>query len=326
MMRSLAWARSSVTLLASAASLSFLAASLLAAQTAKGDPPSLEAQNREIPRRSGLPAPEPVEPPPKQVRFIADPLLDGAVLSLTLGTGALSEAILATGEIKPQPPGDPAKLLSFDRATVDQPPVAMWGTVSAIGLFSALGFAAVDPVLSGFRDGTETAIVDAVIYAETVSVTWTTTNLAKIAFRRPRPSAYREAQRLREAGVPETEIPSRITDTSSALSFFSGHGSTTAGIAATASYLAFARAPGTPRPWITLGVGAVVTTVTCVGRVQSGEHFPTDVIAGAMAGFGIGILVAHSHRAEAPLQRPIWIGAAPIDDGGIVTVSGFGLF
>ena len=97
---------------------------------------------------------------------------------------------------------------------------------------------------------------------------------------------------------------------------------TTAAVAATASYLAFARAPGTPRPWITMGVGAAVTTVTCVGRVRSGEHFPTDVIAGAMAGFGIGILVPHSHRAEAPTQRPIWIGAAPIDDGGIITVSG----
>jgi membrane-associated phospholipid phosphatase len=163
--------------------------------------------------------------------------------------------------------------------------------------------------------------VDAVIYAETVSITWTTTNLAKIAFRRPRPSAYREAQSLRDAGVPEAEIPTRITDTNSALSFFSGHGSATAAVAATASYLAFARAPGTPRPWITLGVGAAVTTLTCFGRVRSGEHFPTDVIAGAMAGFGIGILVAHSHRAEAPTQRPIWIGAAPVDDGGILTVS-----
>lgn len=309
MTRSLALARRSVRL---------LVAALLAAPTAMAHP---AAETREVPRRSGLPPPEPVQPPPEKVRFIADPLLDGAVLSLTLGTGALSEAILATGEIKPQAPGDPAKLLSLDRAAVDQTPVPMWGTVSAIGLFSSLAFAAIDPVLSGFRDGTETAIVDAIIYAETVSITWTTTNLAKIAFRRPRPSAYREAQRLRDAGVPEAEIPGRITDTNSALSFFSGHGSTTAAVAATASYLAFARAPGTPRPWITLGVGTVVTTVTCVGRVRAGDHFPTDVIAGAMAGFGIGILVAHSHRAEAPTQRPIWIGAAPIDDGGIITVS-----
>jgi membrane-associated phospholipid phosphatase len=315
------WVRSSLRLRSSAGGLLF--ASLFAAQTARANPASLPTvQQREVPRRVGLPAPEPVQPPPEHVHFIADPLSDGAVLSLTLGTGALSEAILATGEIKPQAPGDPAKLLVFDRAAVDQTPAGTWGTVSAIGLFSAFGFAALDPILSGFRDGTETAIVDAVIYAETVSITWTTTNLAKIAFRRPRPSAYREARRLREAGVPETEIASRITDTNSALSFFSGHGSTTAGVAATASYLAFARAPGTPRPWITLGVGALVTTVTCVGRVRSGEHFPTDVIAGAMAGFGIGILVAHSHRAEAPTQRPIWIGAAPVADGGIVTVSG----
>jgi len=260
--------------------------------------------------------------PPERVRFIADPLSDGAVLSLALGTGALSEAILATGEIKPQAPGDPSKLLSFDRAAIDQTPVPMWRTVSAIAMFSAIGFAVADPILSGFRDGAEAGILDAVIYAETVSITWTTTNLAKIAFRRPRPSAYREARKLRDAGVSEAEISSRITDTNSALSFFSGHGSTTAAVAATAGYLAFARAPGTARPWITLGLGALVTTVTCVGRVKSGEHFPTDVIAGAMAGFGVGILVPHSHRAEPAVRRPIWIGGAPVDDGGLVTVSG----
>lgn len=282
----------------------------------------LAARRRELARRSGLPPPKPVLPPPERTRFIADPLSDGALLSLGLGVGALSEAILFTGELTPQAPGDPSKLLSIDRGAVDQASDSGWVTVGSVGLLSAFGFAAVDPVLSGFRSGSEAGIVDAFMYGETLSITWATTNILKIAFRRPRPSAYREARALREGGVPQGEIADRITDTNSALSFVSGHASVTAGVAATASYLAFSRAPGTPRPWITMGAGGVVTALTSLARVRSGDHFPTDVIAGSMVGFGIGILVPHAHRAESATRRPVWIGAAPADDGGFVTVSG----
>jgi membrane-associated phospholipid phosphatase len=315
--------RRSPKFFASAAQLVLLATLPAAAQDAT--PTAAEdaaARKREETRKSGLPAPAPVLPPPERVRFIADPLSDGAVLSVALGIGALSEAILNTGEIKPQVPGDASKLLPLDRGAVDHAPVAAWATVSSIGLVTALGFAAVDPVASGFRDGAEAGIVDAFIYGETLSITWSTTNLTKIAFRRPRPSAYRKAQPLRDAGATEVEIAEQFTDTNSAMSFFSGHASITAAVTATASYLAFTRAPKTPRPWVTLGVGTLVTALTCVGRVQAGEHFPTDVIAGAMVGFGIGILVPHLHRAEPVLRRPVWIGAAPVDGGGVLTASG----
>jgi membrane-associated phospholipid phosphatase len=284
-------------------------------------PQDVAVRKREQTQGSGLPPPEPVLPSPERVRFIADPVSDGAVLSLALGTGALSEAILSTGEITPQLPEDRSVLLSIDRNAVDQKPIAAWGTVSNVGLLSAIGFAAADPVLSGFRDGSEAGIVDAFIYGETLAITWSITNLTKISFRRPRPSAYRDAQQLRDTGR-EAEIPDFFTDTNSALSFFSGHASITAAVSATATYLAFSRAPGTPRPWITLGAGGLLTALTCVGRVQSGEHFPTDVIAGAMAGIGIGILVPHVHRAEPATRRPVWIGAAPVPDGALVTASG----
>jgi membrane-associated phospholipid phosphatase len=267
-----------------------------------------------------IPQPKPEETPPTRIRFVAEPVSDGAILSLSIGVGAISGAVLGTGEIVPQQPQSVDRLLRIDRGAVTTTPSRTWDRVSDLGPISAFGFAAIDSVLSRFRHGPDAGVADAFIYAESIAVTWGMTNLAKIAFRRPRPSAYREQQQLYDQYGKEAAPD--ITDTNSALSFYSGHTAFTATVGATATYLAFARAPHSPRPWITLGVSAAMTTLTAVGRVRSGEHFPTDVIAGAMVGAGIGILVPHLHRSDDTKQRPVWIGAAPGPGGGSVSAGG----
>ncbi|HEU4534398.1 MAG TPA: phosphatase PAP2 family protein, partial [Polyangiaceae bacterium] len=267
-----------------------------------------------------IPKPKPEETPPARIRFVAEPISDSAILSLAIGVGAISGAVLGTGEIVPQQPQSVDRLLSIDRGAVTNEPDRSWDRISDVGASSAIGFAALDSILSGFRNGPDAGVADAFIYAESIAVTWGMTNLAKIAFRRPRPSAYREQQELYDQ-YGKDNAPN-ITDTNSALSFFSGHTAFTATVGATATYLAFARAPRTPRPWITLGMSVLVTTLTGVGRVRGGEHFPTDVIAGAMAGAGIGVLVPHLHRADDAKQRPVWIGAAPGPGGGSISAGG----
>lgn len=273
------------------------------------------------PALAAPPSPHPVEPPPAQLSFVADPVADGAVLILGCGTAFLSEAILATGEITPQQPQDPMRLLTIDRPVIGQTPAPAWGTLSSLGLYSAIGFAVVDPIATGFRNSGEAGLVDAVIYGETITLTWSITNLAKIAFRRPRPTAYREKARLQTLYGPDAQIPD-FTKTDSALSFYSGHASITSAVAATATYLAFSRSRHTARPWITLAVGVLATTLVSVGRVRAGVHFPTDVIAGTTAGIGIGVLVPHLHRAEDVTRRPIWIGMPPEPGGSRLTLSG----
>lgn len=264
-------------------------------------------------RQSVVPKPE--LPPPPRTRYVADPLADGAVLSLSLGMALLSELILETGEITPQQPRAETALLSIDRPSITSPPIPKWGTASTIGLGAALAYAAIDPVFSGYRNGVESGIVDGVIYAETVSATWALTNLAKIAFRRPRPSAY-QAQAQRDASTGSTTPDGLSSDTNSAMSFFSGHASITASVTAASSYLAFSRSADRLRPWLTLGIGTALTTVVSFGRVRAGEHFPTDVIAGAMVGAGIGVLTPHLHREEPALRRPVWIGLGA-EPGGV---------
>jgi membrane-associated phospholipid phosphatase len=99
---------------------------------------------------------------------------------------------------------------------------------------------------------------------------------------------------------------------------------TVAALGATATYLAFTRAPRSARPWITLLCAAGLSTFVSIERVRGGAHFPTDVIAGTVAGAGIGVVVPHLHRSAEITQRRVWVGFAPaeIGDGGRAMLTG----
>jgi undecaprenyl-diphosphatase len=256
-------------------------------------------------------------PPP----FTADVITDGAIVSVSLGFGALSELVITTGEIVPQQPQPASRLLSIDRLALHKHEASAAPT-STIAALAALAYAVADPVITGYRDGASDGVVDAVIYAEALALTWAATNLAKLTVRRPRPAAYQEQERLYEQYGME-DAPS-ITETDTSLSFFSGHTALTATVASTATYLAFVRSPGTARPWITLSAGTALTAFVGVQRARAGEHFPTDVIAAAMAGAGIGLLVAHLHRADAPPaeRSSLWLGFDGGHGGGTLVLGG----
>jgi undecaprenyl-diphosphatase len=98
-------------------------------------------------------------------------------------------------------------------------------------------------------------------------------------------------------------------------------------LSGTATYLAFARAKSPLRPWLTLALATSLTASVSVWRVRAGKHFPTDVIAGAFAGAGIGVVVPHLHRTADVQQRRVWVGFSPAVErdqakGGVLTVSG----
>jgi membrane-associated phospholipid phosphatase len=253
--------------------------------------------------------------PAGRVTFQSDPIADGAIIVVSLGSAGLLELINSTGEIRPQQierDFDRSQLIWIDRAAVNNRIHPSAGTLSNLGLGVAGVYAALDPVFSGLREqSVQTGLVDAIIYAETVSLTLALTNVVKIAVRRPRPIAYVEF----DAHKDDLNYSNSSTDSS--LSFFSGHASMTGAIGATATYLAFARSPGTWRPWVTLTLATTVSTLTSIYRVRAGKHFPTDVLAGTFAGAGIGIVVPHLHRTEDVQQRRVWVGFAPeVDDGG----------
>ncbi len=255
-----------------------------------------------------IPAPEVRDPLPERntLRFVADPITDGAIISLSLGFAAVLEFVVSTEELTPQQPGPTDKLLGIDRGIVGDEPNQTAVDASNFGLYGALGFALVDSIESGFRYKPSAGLVDFTMYLESISLSWAAANLAKLAVRRPRPNAYQERDRRVAAGLPlENE------STESALSFFSGHSAIVGSVAATATYLGFARSESPLRGYLTLFGGLGVTSMVAWGRVKGRKHFPTDVIAGAVAGIGIGTLVPHMHREAEVKERPVWIGGAP---------------
>jgi membrane-associated phospholipid phosphatase len=268
------------------------------------------------PTRQSTLVPQVAEPPlPGRIRFDADPIADGGVIAVSLAFAGLLDLIISTGELTPQKiPAtfQASQLLGIDRGAISQTVDPNAGTYSTVGVGAAIGFAVLDPILSGFREhDAQSAIVDGVMYAESLSVTYAMTNLAKVATRRPRPLAYIDA--AAHAGDPNYSN----TSTDSELSFFSGHAAITAAVGATATYLAFARSPNSARPWITLLVATGLCTFVSIERVRAGAHFPTDVIAGAIAGAGVGTVVPHLHRNDDIKQRPVWIGFAPAERGAV---------
>jgi len=306
--------------------------SLFAASSAWADPnagaPTQKVVPVEASERSHSLAPAQAEPKPVgRVTFQSDPIADGAIIVVSLGSAGVLELINSTGEIRPQqisPDFDPNQLISIDRAVVNNTIHPSAGTLSNVGLGIAGVYAVLDPVLSGMReDSVQTGLVDAILYSETVALTLALTNIVKMAVRRPRPLAYVEYKEHKDKG----DLNYSNSSTDSSLSFFSGHASMTGAIGATATYLAFARSPGTWRPWVTLTLATTLSTLVSVYRVRAGKHFPTDVLAGTFAGAGIGVVVPHLHRTEDVQQRRVWVGFAPEVEnnetrGGSLTLSG----
>jgi membrane-associated phospholipid phosphatase len=260
----------------------------------------------------------PHSPPDAPVRFQVDPVGDGALIAATLGFSALNALILATGEIRPQRPADPSRLLGIDRSAVTQTVDLHATTLSNLGLYAGVSYALLDPLFSFVWGDRPAALIDASLYVETVAFTLALTDIAKVSVRRPRPRAYLEQAKLDAQYGGADKSPS-VSDTDSSLSFFSGHAATVSAIGATATYLAFARAPGTARPWLTLGSSTLLSAFVSYERVRAGAHFPTDVIAGALAGAAIGVIVPHLHRKD---DGSLWIACAPVPEGAVLTFRG----
>ena len=297
-----------------------------AARPAAAEPAPPPVVPSKDPERSTSLQPKVAESPvPGRSTFDVDPIADGSIIFVSLGFAFLLDEINATGEIRPQqisPEFERSQLLGIDRVALDREPNESAAARANLGLFLGVGFAVADPILSGLREkSVQTALVDAFMYAESASLTFALTDMVKIAVRRPRPHAYVDAEKYRD------DPSYSNADTDSALSFFSLHSSMTASIGATATYLAFVRSPRTLRPWLTLGFATALSTFVSIERVRAGKHFPTDVMAGTIAGAGVGLLVPHLHRSDDVEQRRVWVGFRPAnelegDRGGVLHISG----
>jgi membrane-associated phospholipid phosphatase len=169
-----------------------------------------------------------------------------------------------------------------------------WATVSDAGLWGVAGSAA---LLLTIDEGLLPALNDAVVIVQSALLGTVIPSLATLGVARPRPYLYGE------------KAPLDVREGSDAsLSFISSHTSVSFAIAVS-TYMAVRRLhPKGPLPWIVLGVGVLGASGVGISRVLAGSHFPTDVIAGAVTGSGVGIVVPSLHGS--PVRVVPQLGAS----------------
>lgn len=198
---------------------------------------------------------------------------------------------------------DPASVNPFDRSATSN-----WSPDAASASDILVNTLILAPVaLMVTRPGSRAPLTLAVMYAESYVVANGVTGLLKPTVERIRPYAYNE----------DPDIPlEKKTSKSAVRSFPSGH-TTQAFTAAVFLNVVYGRLhPNSSlRPWLWAGSLAAAGTVGYL-RYSSGNHFPTDVIAGAAIGGLSGWAVPRLHQQDA-----VQVGVAPGANGVVVTLT-----
>jgi len=204
--------------------------------------------------------------------------------------GLLVVAVLQPRFIHPrcvEQPGvcDPARLPVWDRWSLERQErwavradEALQGLTTALALATPLALQTV-PVarLVGLTR-------DWLLLAETAAWNWATTEVAQLLVQRPRPPLFN-----REVNTKPLDRQSQYT------SFWSGHTSYVATMGT--ALVLLARSRGRRRLSFALAAfGVSATLATGVFRILEGRHFLLDVLAGAVAGCIVALLVARWQR------------------------------
>ncbi|TMA30125.1 MAG: phosphatase PAP2 family protein [Deltaproteobacteria bacterium] len=212
--------------------------------------------------------------PPRQVYRLN--LAVDIPVTVAGGLAALARAFLKDKLARISCPCNPAGLNFIDRGAVSS---NNSGANVASDVAVAIAIAG-PPVIDLFDVGLSKAFgEDLMIFAETLAVDTAIQQVANFAVARPRPRTY-------------ANDPAYLTSAEGYLSFYSGHVATVFAALSAASSTVRLRYGEQIWPWIL--TGAVGSSVA-VERVLAGSHFPTDVLAGALAGVAIGIAVPWLH-------------------------------
>lgn len=134
------------------------------------------------------------------------------------------------------------------------------------------------------------------MYSEAVSASLLLNNLAKYLVQRPRPYNYHPDPRVQ--GYADA------SGDDAHLSFYSGHASSAFAAAVAGSYLFSLGPAGEDAKAVVWLIQTTLATATAGLRVRAGKHFYSDVVIGAVAGSGMGLLVPALHAGEGGLRMP----------------------
>lgn len=224
-------------------------------------------------------------------RLSVDPLADGITLATGLGLSLASELWLdgATEGMQLPSSEDRAGLPWLDGlACLPYDEGLSRASLATLGLGLAL-----PATLALACDGSD-LYAAAACYSEALLWTFAAKNALKALFPKARPHTYFEAPADGELADEAWE------------SFPSGHAALAFCSATVFSALALELVPDRPEtPWL-VGGSYLLACGTAGLRVASGEHFLTDVAAGAVLGSAIGYFVVWLHlKNPSPDDRPV---------------------
>lgn len=182
---------------------------------------------------------------------------------------------------------------------------AGWSRASDIGLYSTFALAFGTLVLD---EGLLDALNDGVVVGEATLSATAVASVMTLAAGRPRPFMY-------GSNAPESVRLSA----DGGLSFISSHTAMTFAVATSMFFTERRLHPHSPRQWWVLGAGAAVGTFIAVARVESGYHFITDVIGGAVIGTSVGVIVTSVHKSPVEI-----VPVVNHDPAGNVSGAGLG--
>ncbi len=210
-------------------------------------------------------------------------LTAGAVL--TLGT-----AYLTAGRVDPLTPAEVERLDAGALMSLDRSATCRWSPISARWSdYLVAGLVAAPATLLAAEPAEDAAGVTLAIWGETLLLTTGVVQLTKAVVRRTRPYAYH----------PDPVVPmdKRLALTTRR-SFPSGHAARAFAMAVMLSSMYSEMHPGdAAKEWVWGASLSAAATVSLL-RYLAGYHFPTDVLAGAAIGAGLGYAVPRWHEKE----------------------------
>jgi membrane-associated phospholipid phosphatase len=246
--------------------------------------------------------PHPIEPSPRDPTRPAYQLYAEYDLP-ALGIGVVFAAARAirTQKAYCAPRCDPADLNGFDRLTAGrwQP---TWTHVSNVGI--ALVIAAPIGYLLA-EEGSLNMLNDAVVIGESALLASSLSTIMTVAAGRPRPFLYGDKAPLEDRNSVDASM-----------SFISSHTAISFAIS-TSTWMTYRRFhPDSRAHWAVLAIGDAAASVVGLARMFAGRHFPTDVIAGAVVGTSVGVLVPALHRS------PVQVAPTASSEGAGLTLLG----
>lgn len=234
-----------------------------------------------------------------------DPPIIATGLVFMLGR-SVTVHTLACGAPDPADPVCPTTgLNAIDRLTAGRYSTT-WSLASDLGLYTL--YAGTAGILVA-DEGVVNALNDAVVVGEATMSATAVASIMTLAAGRPRPFTYGDAAPASLRKGPDAS-----------LSFISSHTAMSFAIVTSLFITERRLHPTSNKSYWLLGAGLGIASFVGVARVESGYHFITDAIGGALVGTSVGVLVSSVHKSPVHI-----VPVVNHDPKGDVTGAGLGL-